>query len=160
MAKREKRTSRFSQLKTYYDMYEQGMLTEETAKTHIQFAKENNGTVIFESEFEKFAEEYKDDVASGKLDIEKFKNFCTATGALKKSGRKESTVDGSKKDALATTENAVRKGCTDPTKYVALVTAIKNNISELRNIMPKDIKIVFSVYTGKTLPQEQVVEIS
>lgn len=159
MAKREKRTSRFSQLKTYYDMYEQGMLTEETAKTHIQFAKENNGTVIFESEFAKFAEEYKDDVTSGKLDIEKFKNFCAATGALKKAGKKSSTGgDINTNRRLNTPEAAIARGVV-PEKidaYIEGVNAIYA-VSKVINALLTNARVSFAIPIEHP-KTEQVVE--
>lgn len=113
MAKRDKRNSRFNSLKTIYDMYKAGLLTDEQAKQHITFAKENNGTVIFASEFEKFAETYQEDVTNGKLVMSEFETFMKVTGGLKKAGsapKKDSGEPTAPKTRLNTPEAAVERG--------------------------------------------------
>ena len=122
--------------------------------------KENNGTVIFESEFEKFAGEYKDDVTSGKLDIEKFKNFCAATGALKKAGKKSSTGgDVSSNRRLNTPEAAIARGVV-PEKidaYIEGVNAIYA-VSKVINALLTNARVSFAIPIEHPKAQEQVVE--
>jgi len=146
MATREKRTSRFSQLKTYFDMSRQGLLTDEQVKTHIKFAKENNGIVIFPSEFEKFAEEYKDEIAEGKFTLEQFLVFCNTNGAIKKTNSKTSDSSGSDRKRLNTPEAGLERGVPPEhiDVYLAAVNAIYDGV-KLINSLVKGARVSFAI---------------
>lgn len=125
MAKRDKRVSRYTTLKTFYEMYKAGILAPtpeenlEKAKANVEFAKANNGIMVFESEFTDFAEKFP------QIDIEDFKSFCNATGATKTSASPK--ADGSPRATttrLNTEEAATERGVA-PENMVDYVTKIE-----------------------------------
>ena len=126
MAKRDKRETRFSMLKSYYEMHKSGILgnsDEESlakAKANVEFARDNNGVMMFESELEKFAEKYP------QIDIVDFTQFVTATGGLKTTASKGATGERESHTRLNTPEAAIERGVAEDkvAEYISEVEQI------------------------------------
>lgn len=157
MAKRDKRNSRFSSLKNFYDMYKSGLLNDEQVKQHIAFAKENNGTCIFASEFEKFAEAYKEDIDAGRLVMAEFEVFMTTTGALKKSneGKAKSGESSAPRTRLNTVESAIERGVAPENVdiYIAGVNEIYAASAKINAVLTKA-RVSFAIPVLKEKPEE------
>lgn len=138
MAKRDKRVSRYTTLKTFYEMYKAGILAPtpeenlEKAKANVEFAKANNGIMIFEAEFVDFSEKYP------QIDIEDFKDFATKTGAVKSSTAKTSS-DGTRvtMTRLNTQEAAAERGVLpeNMVDYVSKIEQIYLLCKDLNTLM-------------------------
>jgi len=126
MAKRDKRETRFGVLKNFYEMFSTGLLGSTPEENldkitkNVQFAKEQNGIMIFESEVDNFAEKYPN------INIEDFKKFITETGALKTSSTKKDPSERESHTRLNTEEAATERGvATDKVaEYVSEVEQI------------------------------------
>jgi len=143
-------------------MYKAGLLTDEQAKQHIQFAKENNGTVIFASEFEKFAETYKEEIESGKLVMPEFEAFVTATGGLKKANegkKKESGEPSAPRTRLNTVESALERGVAPENvdAYIAGVNEIYATSAKINALLTKA-RVSFAIPVFKDKPEETQVQ--
>ena len=109
--KRGSRAARFATLRSFYNSFVAGLLTAEAAKANI----ESTGFVVYDSEFDKFAEEYPD------IDITKFAEFLKANGGHKVAGKK---VTGTgKQHRLNTPEKAAEVGVAleNVEEYIKLV---------------------------------------
>jgi len=161
MAVREKRNARLSQIKTVFDMHVQGLIDLEMAKKHIQFGKENNGVMIFASEYPKFAEEYAEDIASGKFTLEQFQKFCVETGALKKanSKKKASGDPSTSRGRLNTAEAAVERGVAPENidAYLQLVETIYTHTKALNALVTKA-RVSFAIPVIKEEPEAEEAE--
>lgn len=157
MAVREKRNARLSQIKTVFDMHIQGLIDLDMAKKHIQFGKENNGVMIFASEYPKFAEDFAEDIASGKFTLEQFQKFCAETGALKKATSKKKTTDGSaSRGRLNTAEAALERGVAPENvdAYLQLVEEIYTKTKALNALVTKA-RVSFAI---PVIKEEEVTE--
>ena len=160
MAVREKRNARLSQIKTVFDMHSQGFIDMEMAKKQIAFGKENNGVMIFESEFPKVAEEYKNEIEQGKFTLEQFTNFCKETGAIKKAGSKKSAGgDSAPRGRLNTAEAALARGVA-PENVDAYIQAVETIYaqSKILNGFVTKARVSFAIPVDKEEETAQVNE--
>lgn len=125
--KRGSRAARFATLRSFYNSFVAGLMTDESATANI----ENTGFVIYDSELEKFATEYPD------VDMEKFTEFLKTHKAHKVAGKK---VTGTgQQHRLNTREKALEVGVAEENidEYIKLVNLGYQWKEKLQGLMTK-----------------------
>ena len=125
MAKRPTRTQRFNDLKDFYGMLKAGHLTSEQVKDSLNY----KGTMIFESEVDKFNTDFPD------IDATDFLEFIKNAEVLRKPGRKNPV--GTATTRLTSDEKAEQLGISAENKdeYVALITEINAKRKRLAELI-------------------------
>ena len=124
--KRGSRSARFATLRGFYSSYKAGYLDDEAAKNNISVT----GFVIYDSELEKFAQEFPD------IDMADFTEWLKTHGGHKEAGKK---ITGTQRQyQLNTKEKAEQVGVTPENvdEFIKLVNLGYQWKEKLQAIIP------------------------